>query len=300
MAMGKGTEQSSETALGVLATVCVAGSEPDPCVRIEDPIAPRLLRWSDGKYAAARLRALHPIVRRAIGRQAPGAYGLIIARIHHMDAVVRQEVDAGLDRIVILGAGYDTRAYRMREQLDGVPVIEVDHPATSRDKRARLAKAIDSVPDGVTYLEVDFTHENLLERLGSVGHALSDRTLFVLSGVTPYLTAEAVSELLDQVAAHTSSRTSLLFDYIFEDVLTEPEKYYGGPEWVPYATKAGEEPRFGIPEEGIEGLLDEHGLRLAHLETPEATERYLRRADGGLVARPYDFGGLAHAFVNAR
>lgn len=165
MGMGEGTEQGSVTALAVLAGVCVASTERDASVRVNDPYALQLTRWSDGQLAVARVRALHPLVRRMVERRNPGSYGYTIARIHHMDAIVRREVAAGLDRLVILGAGYDTRAYRMSDSLRGVSVFEVDHPATSREKRARLKKALGSVPADVTYVEVDFTHQNLLERL---------------------------------------------------------------------------------------------------------------------------------------
>lgn len=298
MALRKETEQASTTALAVLSAVAVAASERDAGVRLEDPIAPRLLRWSDGKYAIARVRALHPLIRRAMERQVPGGYGYSIARMHCMDAVVQAEVSRGLDTLVILGAGYDTRAYRMRDSLKGVAVIEVDHPATSRDKRERIAKALGGLPPDVSYLEVDFSHQDLLDRLADHGHELSDRTLFVLSGVAMYLTDAAVSRLFDQVAAHTSPRTSLLFDYINADVFINPERYYSGPEWVPFVTGVDEEPRSGFLPGEVGAVLADHGLRLdSHIDPDRLTERYLRRADGSIVAKPHGFGAIAHAFV---
>jgi methyltransferase (TIGR00027 family) len=300
MAMGKGTEQGSVTALAVLATACVAGTESDAGVRIDDPIAPRLLSWRDGKFAGARVRALHPLIRRSAERASPGAYGFTIARMHHMDAVVRGEVAAGLDQLVILGAGYDTRAYRMRDALEGVRVLELDHPATSRDKRARLAKALGAVPGDVTYVEVDFTHQSLLERLADHGHDPAARTLFLLSGVAAYLPDAAVVELFDQVASHTSPRTSLLFDYAYEDVLSDPTRYYGGAEWVPFAIDLDEEPRSGFPRGEVGEALSSRGLRLASdLEPDELAARYLRRADGTSVAPPFGFLAVAHGFVAA-
>src|SRR4051812_12756133 len=105
----------STTALGNLALACLATTEPDPTVRCEDPVAPQLLRWSDGAAAAARIRAFHPVIRRAVERLIPGIYGYGLARVHHMDGVLRQEVSAGIEALVILGAGYDTRAYRMQD-----------------------------------------------------------------------------------------------------------------------------------------------------------------------------------------
>jgi methyltransferase (TIGR00027 family) len=301
MAMEEGTERSSATAAAVLSAVCVAGSQRDPKVRIDDPIAPRMLRWRDGKYFAARFRLLHPLVIRAGERETPGALGYSIGRIHCMDAVVRREAAAGLDRIVILGAGYDTRAYRMRDSLAGVQVVEVDHPATQHEKRARLAKALGTEPADVTFVEVDFTHQNLLERLADHGHDPSMRTLFILSGVAMYIPAAAVFELFDQVAAHTSPRTSLLFDYVFEQAYTNPESYYGASKGMTVVAGKGEEMRSGIAEGEVEAVLAAHRLRLdSHIGPDELEARYLRRADGSTFLRPFGYFGIAHAFVSDR
>lgn len=275
---------------------CVANGERDPSVSNKDSIAPQLLRWSDGSFAAAKIRPLHPVIRKATERICPGIYGYALARGHHMDEIVRQELAAGIDALVILGAGYDTRAYRMSELAD-VRVLEVDRPATSREKRSRLARALGSMPANVAFVEVDFTHHDLLERLADHGQEGSAGTLFLLSGVSMYLTGDAMASLFEQVAAHTSERTSLLFDYVDVDVLTAPDRYYG-KEWVAYATKVGEEPQWGIPAGEAEAVLGAHGLKLAsHLCAEELMSRYLRRADGSTVARPFEFGAVAHAFV---
>ncbi len=298
MGMNERTERGSITALAVLTAVSVACTERDPAIRVDDPLAPHLTSWRDRRLAGARVRALHPLLRRIGEHTNPGGYGYTIARLHHMDAVVQDEVAAGLDQLVILGAGYDTRAYRMQDSLNGVAVLEVDHPATSREKRARLTKALGSVPAGVTYVEMDFTRQNLLERLAEHGHDPSERTLFLLSGVAMFLPETAVFELFDQVAVHTSPRTSILFDYAFEDVLTHPERYYGGRQWLPYVTGLGEEPRSGIPAGHLEAVLADHGLRLdSHLHAHELQARYLRRADGTSVAAPFGFCAIAHAFA---
>lgn len=296
MAVNGNRTKRSTTALGNLAMACIANSERDPGLRNDDPIAPRLLRWGDGRVATARPKLLHPAVRFATERIMPGIYGFALARVKHMDLIVRQETAVGIDSLVILGAGYDTRSYRMQTELSGVQVFEVDHPATSRDKRRRLARALRSIPENVSFVEVDFTRQDLLEQLAAHGHRLSTRTLFLLSGVSMYLPEEAMLKLFGQVAAHGSERTSLLFDYIDADVLIEPDRFYG-KEWLPYASKVGETPTWGIHPGGARGLLAAHGLSLvSDLDADELTARYLRRADGSLVARPFQFGAIAHAF----
>lgn len=298
MAMGKETRRASKTALGVLTTATVAASERDPGVRLVDPVAPRLLRWGDGKYAVARLRPLHPMIRWSMQRLNPGSYGYLVARTHHMDAILRAEVAAGLDRVVILGAGYDTRAQRLRASLDGTSVFEVDHPATLRDKRERLARVSDLSSGDVSHVAVDFTDQKLLDRLADHGHDVHDRTLFVLSGVAMYLPESAVLELFDAVAGHASPRTSLLFDYAYADALSNPERYHGGAQWVRHATAVDEEPRSGFSPKELGAVLADHSLRLdSQIDPDQLAERYLRRSDGSLVERPLGFSSIAHAFV---
>jgi methyltransferase (TIGR00027 family) len=298
MAMGDGTKRGSTTALAALTMLCIAGSEHDAAVRLEDAVAPRLINWRDRQYAGARVRALHPLIRRLAERRAPGVYGYMTARVHHIDALVRREVAAGLDELVILGAGYDTRAHRMCEDLAGVQVFEVDHPATQREKHKRLAKILDPRQLEVTYVQADLTHQNLLERLTTHGHQMSARTLFLLSGVAMYLPEHAVLRLFNQIATHTSSRTSLVFDYVEADMFIDPASHYGASEWVSYATRVGEEPRSGIPTAEIETVLAAHKLRLdSHLNANDLTVRYLLRADETILARPYDFFAIAHAFT---
>ena len=287
---------ASVTALGNLALACLTATERDPGFRIDDPVSPRLLRWSDGGAAAARLRMLHPLLRAATNRLIPGIYGYALARARHMDQVLRNELAAGIDSVVILGAGYDTRPYRMRKELADVLVFEVDHPATSRDKRRRLAKAAGSGPaTNITFIEADLTEPELLELLGQSGHDPSMRTLFLLSGVSMYLSPDAMGRLFDQVAAQADARSSLLFDYLHAEALVEPDRYFG-KEWLARAAKVGEKPQWGIPAGEVGSLLRSHGLGLiSNLGADELTARYLQRVDGTTVARPFAFGAVAQA-----
>ncbi len=298
MAIGENSTQSSETALAVLMFTSVATTEADPAVRVDDPIGPRLMRWSDGQYAVGKLPMLHRMFRRRAEKSDPGAYGYMAARLRWMDDIVRREVADGVDQLVILGAGYDTRAYRMRDELDGVQVFEVDVPATSRDKRARLKKVFGSVPADVTYVEVDFNRQRFIDRLSEHGHDGSARTLFVLSGVSMYLPEEAVLDLLSQVAAHSPAGSSIVFDHFFDDVVSHPERYRGAREWIGRANSAGEEPQYGVAMAEVGSVVANCGLRLdSQCDMTELEERYLRRADGTSVEKPYDFGAVAHAIV---
>src|SRR5690349_4931376 len=99
MALDGQTAQKSKTALGVLMLTSVGSTEQDPAVRVHDPIGPKLLRWSDGMFAVGKTPRAHPFFRRLVERSDPGAYGFMLARLNHMDDLVRNGVDRGFRQL---------------------------------------------------------------------------------------------------------------------------------------------------------------------------------------------------------
>lgn len=70
---------------------------------------------------------------RAFERKGPGVFGFIITRARYIDDYLQSSIDEGIEQLVILGAGYDSRAYRFDGLKDRVKVFEVDHPATQQN-----------------------------------------------------------------------------------------------------------------------------------------------------------------------
>jgi methyltransferase (TIGR00027 family) len=203
-----------------------------------------------------------------------------------MDEVVRDEVGAGSQQIVILGAGFDTRAYRLRDLLDGVGVFEVDHPITSQLKRERVRKVFGELPGHVSYVEIDFETQDLGEVLDAAGYDRSARTVFVWSGVTPYITGEAVRATLGFVADCSGPGSAIVFDYIFREFLEGDDGYYGAANLRKAVARQGEPFQCGVPEGGIEAFVNEAGLELSQEWQP---------GDFELGGRTYECGGIALA-----
>jgi methyltransferase (TIGR00027 family) len=122
-----------------------------------------------------------------------GLYGWIEARTRFFDDVIVAALADGITQVVILGAGYDARALRFR--TEGVRFFEVDHPATQRDKRARLA-AVDAPLGGIDFVAADFTQPGLGDALANAGHDVTARTQFMCEGVLRYLPEDAFRGLL--------------------------------------------------------------------------------------------------------
>jgi methyltransferase (TIGR00027 family) len=179
----------------------------------EDAIVARLL--------PAPARALLTIghfrrrIVRAIERSNRGLFGGIVCRTRQLDDVTRQAVREGATSLVILGAGFDTRAYRLRE-LAAMRVFEVDLAEVVRKKRAALARA--GISSEVRFVPLDFETDELSERLGASGWDRASRTLFLWEGVTQYLARDAVLAMLRFIAG-TAPGSAVCFTYVPRDTM---------------------------------------------------------------------------------
>jgi len=157
--------------------------------RIDDPYAAGML--------ARRWRRLLPIARYLAPRS---FFASLEARTRWFDDEVVGSLDAGIDTVVTIGAGYDARPWRFARP--GARFAEVDHPATQADKRRRAP--LDG--GGPTYVPLDLSG-------AGVAAALQDRpALYVVEGLTMYLTADEVRRLLTDLAtAPDGSRLAVNF-----------------------------------------------------------------------------------------
>ena len=131
----------------------------------------------------------------------------VCARSRYAEQVLGDSVAAGVDQLVVLGAGLDTFAYRNPHA--GLRVVEVDHPATQAWKLERLAAAGIATPDDVAHAPVDFERQDPLDVLDAAGVQLDRPVLFWWLGVTPYLTGPAVETTLRRLGSLPSSAVVL-------------------------------------------------------------------------------------------
>ena len=136
---------------------------------------------------------------------------MIALRTAAIDAAVRDTVSAGAKQLVILGAGYDGRAWRMPE-LAGVKVFEVDHPATQTEKRSRLSTLPPS-PADVHFVSINFERESLDQALARAGHNRDAPTCWIWEGVVMYLTREAMRTTLSDIAKRSARGSTLMVNY---------------------------------------------------------------------------------------
>jgi methyltransferase (TIGR00027 family) len=181
---------------------------------VDDPYSGRFLAAARSSWVDAEGR---PLARAALVDAAfklpwVGLSALVLARHRLMDQLVRDEAAAGARQLVVLGAGYDARAYRFAPPEGPARAFEVDHPTLSEAKRGYVRAALGVVPGHVRFVAVDFMKERLDERLLEEGFDPSARSVFVWEGVTYYLTPEAVRGTLATVRRLSAPGSTLVFD----------------------------------------------------------------------------------------
>jgi methyltransferase (TIGR00027 family) len=206
------SNQSSLTAISTAAMRAIEMEKPTAERICSDPLARNFIpAWY---YSLMKRVSATDYAERRAG----GDLSFIVARCRFMDDLLSECLDRGLQQLVILGAGFDSRAYRFGQLRDGIKVFEVDHPATQRAKVKKLRHILapGGLPVYVTFVPIDFTHESLEARLTEGGYSDHLITLFIWEGVTPYLDAPAVDSTLAFVAQHSPAGSAIVFDYLCE------------------------------------------------------------------------------------
>jgi methyltransferase (TIGR00027 family) len=225
---------------------------------------------------------------------------ILIPRTRFIDAGLEAAVRNGAGQVVIMGAGFDSRAYRFAEMLSDTRVFEVDKPAMQRRKRRRVLEAFGEAPANVTYVPVDFRFQKLGDALVEAGYNPDRKTFFIWEGCVVYLPEDAVRGTLRWIAGHAAPGSAVIFDYAHEARIRMHQKLVLHFDHLPEEMKrhfrgirdvTADEPWiFGMPDRGEEAFLRDVGLELRKvmgMDSAEAVKKYLTRADGSV------FGSMA-------
>src|SRR5918997_2337985 len=260
-------KQSSTTAEGMALVRAIEASRPPEKRVCYDPIARALV--NPILVFLSKLVIDYGIYDRFFA-PGMGAIEFITARERYIDDFLKTCLSQGLDQVVILGAGFDTRAYRIAG-IEQTRVFEVDHPATQEVKLQRLKKVTDPLPDHVTFIPVDFDTNTLAERLLASSYNEQGKTLFIWQGVTMYLTPKGIDSTLAFITNHSGPDSPVIFDYFYNETLRDMEM-----KTTRRITRAiGERLIFGIDEGQIEPILTRRGFRdVRNADAEELTRLY--------------------------
>jgi len=240
---------------------------------ITDDLACRILPFAFRAEVRLIGRFRDWVIRKS-EEKVPGLWGGIMARKRYIDDKVTEGADGQVEAVVNLGAGFDTRAYRL-QALAEVPVWEVDQPENVDAKRSRLETLFQEVPTHVTLVPIDFDNENLATVLASHGYTPDRKTFFIWEGVTQYLTETGVRATFEFLAnAPASSR--LAFTYTPRGFI-DGKVFYGQEYLYKKMLLKDKLWLFGFDPEKVDDFLGEYGWRVTeHLSYEELAERYVK------------------------
>lgn len=201
---------------------------------------------------------------------APGFHEHLISRTRFIDDLVEKSTDKNIEQYVILGAGYDLRAHRLKLPPT-VKIFEVDQPEVQGIKRKKLPKDLPNA-ENVTYVSIDFNHQSLRDRLLEAGFDQHKSTIFTLEGVSQYITREAVNATLQEISSLTKDSNALFYMSYVDSLLKEDPKAcfgkgYPKPEKkaetiLRLATKVGEPWISFYSENDIKEVLSKNGFTM--------------------------------------
>jgi methyltransferase (TIGR00027 family) len=205
-------------------------------------------------------------------RQAPGVWGGLLCRIRYIDDTLSDALKEGLDQVVILGAGSDTRALRIPD-IDKVHVFEVDHPAPQDWKKKCLKRMLGTLPQHITFVPIDFDQQTLEDEMAAAGFRTGARTFVISEGVTQYITAEA-NDATFQVVSKAAPGSRIVFSYVNSGVIDGSSE--DAEKWKSLVQGEGLSWIFGIDPGELEQYLSARGFTLLdHVGASDYQERYL-------------------------
>lgn len=265
----------SLTAEGVAIARALEHLKPEVERIVDDPWAHLFLSAPARQALGAWSRSLSARLLRRLG---PSGTTYVPLRHRFIDDHLAAALDAGAAQVVLLGAGYDTRAYRFAEQLAGRPVFEVDLAPISRAKATTIERHADEFPDAnVVRVEIDFETQTLAEVLTQAGFVAGAVTFFIWEGVPMYLTRAAVSATVAGVHDLGAPRSQLAHDMWY--LVDDPGPLGTARRVVPGALSLiGEPVTFAVHPEDYEAFLGRHGFRV--VDCALASELQTRYAPG--------------------
>jgi methyltransferase (TIGR00027 family) len=262
----------------------------------DDPFATHFLRLSLRAAAwASKVPILAAFIRRYADHRLPGARTSAIARTRLIDDAVCHSLRSNIPQLVILGAGFDCRAYRL-PGIHSASVFEVDHPATLASKLDRLRRVLPKLPGHVQFVPIDFNHQQLPHLLRQGGFDSSLPALFLWEGVTNYLSAAAVDSVLRFVSS-CAPRSQIIFTFVHSGLLNGSVHFDGGEKLLQDVAQLSEPWTFGLDPRQLPDFLRQRGLQLDFDSAARDYRAYVFGTESSRMSG-YDFYhvALAHVF----
>lgn len=206
------------------------------------------------------------------------AYWYTILREKHGDEEITKALESGCKQLLLLGAGYDTRFFRLPSiRENSVATFEVDLPKTIEDKQKCLMEKLGEIPQGLTLIPLDFNKDNL-DRLSNYGFDKNLPTAYIWQGVSYYLPQQNISKFLDFIKEQMASKSIFVFDACTPLMTFKNDEIPGIASNVDRLNEIGEPYLFGMYAEEMKAWLQEKGFETINiLKLDDLEAKFLHR-----------------------
>lgn len=284
-------ETVGHTALGAATCRLIEQYQPEKTRLFDDPVVKNLV--GGPIRFLMQFAGMRSFTIRQTDAVAQGLFGAQVCRARYLDDAVQDALQQGVRQVVILGAGLDTRAYRL-PGIERVRVFEVDLLSVQKNKKDKIAKYFGRLPQHVTYIPIDFDKQNLETVFAGTAFDPTHPAVFVWEGVTQYITEEAVRNTLAFVGQSAPGST-LAFTYVLKSVIERRSDIPDADHLM--SAVAHDSPFvFGLePSEIAIFLAPYHLALIADVGNTDYQEKYLKPLGRSLVVSEME--RIAHAKV---
>jgi methyltransferase (TIGR00027 family) len=261
------------TAIGAAICRLVEQYQPPQMRLFNDPVIEAIVQWPI--KAAMRFSAVRNFFLRKTEDVAEGTYGALVCRVRYNDDLIETAISDGIEQLVILGAGLDTRACRL-PRIDRMRVFEVDLPKVQINKKAKVANYLGGLPSNVTFVPIDFNVDSLESVFARTPFDSSKRAVFIWEGVTQYIPEDAVRRTLAFVGK-SAPGSVIAFTYVLKSIIDVDSDIPGAQRLMIEVAKQGAPWIFGLDPKSIGEFLGTFCLMLkADVGSADYQARYLR------------------------
>ena len=279
------------TAIGPMVLAAVEQYEPVRRRLVDDDLAGAFLPPALRAFTrTTRWSVARRLLIRVTERSGPGLWANLTCRKRYIGDKLTQAL-ADIDAVVILGAGLDTKGYRLARH-SAIPVFEVDLPVNIERKRSVVRRALGTVPDSVHLVPVDFERDDLATELAGHGHLGTHRTFFVWEGVTQYLSADGVGSTFEFLrSAAPGSR--LAFTYVRSDFIDGTNRYGAESLYRRFRVRSRLW-QFGLDPDRVAAFVEPYGWQLIEQAGPDyLIEHYISPSGRNLTASQVEWTAFA-------
>lgn len=191
----------------------------------------------------------------------PGYVGGLYCRTLYIDDALKNALAAGIKQVVILGAGFDARAYRIPD-IQQVHIFELDLPNPQRLKQTFVKNILGELPAHVSFVPIDFDRQDINGLMTAVGFQKRVKTFFICEGVTQYINENAVNRIFRFISSAVAGGSEIVFTYIRQDIIDGTARKYEDQKMMIAVGESSTPWIFGFTPSKLVEYLEQRGFKL--------------------------------------